>query len=484
MNLPVASAPVAVLVLAWDETTPATRVLVEATMASESPLDSVVALVPTGPAADELSQEEFLPLEASITPHEEPALPDLVPAKIPVEATYTAADTATTEATGVGSLPLAATSPADAPPEPAAAAEAQKPALRPSPTEPAATAAALVAPALVWQEVRVLRLGTSLGTGGPAAAGSYLGQGEPTFVWKGDAAAPAAPYVGSSESTLATQHNLAIDTPTGDSAVATALLAAADTAATALVALRTLGPIDDGATQSTSELPVSTQPPAYLRAELPAAPDAESDATPTPLADEPAPTTETSTTELSEAAADEESFAVDTTPVQTTELPAPVVPLPPAAEPAFFALPESPQIAALRPLTQPFDAPDLNFQIIQYARMAVPQALNERPFGVIYAPAWPTWLAAQELRHRSGQPLVVHIAKLAAADEETIDLAAGWIAELQRQGLHRADLILTETAALAQRLRHELALPAHRVRPVSAADAAAVAQALRTAVRV
>jgi hypothetical protein len=269
--------------------------------------------------------------------------------------------------------------------------------------------------------------------------------------------------------------------------VAAALLAATDTAATALLALRTLRPTGILNTLPNNELLASPQPPIYPLAELTAAADAESDAAPTPLADEPTLPTEASTTELSEAT--EGSFAVDTTPVQTTEPltpapPTPAAPMPPVAEPAFFALPESPQIAALRPLTQPFDAPDLNFQIIQYARMAVPQALNEQPFGVIYAPAWPTWLAAQELRHRSGQPLVVHIAKLAAADEETIDLAAGWVAELQRQGLHRADLILTETAALAQRLRHELALPAHRVRPVPATDAAAVAQALRTAVRV
>jgi len=488
MNLPVASAPVAVLVLAWDETTPATRVLVEAPAAAASPLDSVVALVPTGRATDALSQEEFLPLEASITPHEEPALPDLAPAKTPAEAITIAADTAATEATGLGPLRPAATSPADAQPETAAATEAQKPALRPSPTEPAATAAALVTPALVWQEVRVLRFGASLGTGESGAVGSYLGQGEPTFVWTGDAAAPAAPYLGSSAAAQASQGSLALDTPGGDSAVAAALLAATDTAATALLALRTLGPIDILNALPNNELLVSSQPPIYPLAELTEAADAESDAAPTPLADEPTLPTEASTTELSETAT-EEPFAVDTTPVQTTEPltlapPTPAVPTPPVAEPAFFALPESPQIAALRPLTQPFDAPDLNFQIIQYARMAVPQALNEQPFGVIYAPAWPTWLAAQELRHRSGQPLVVHIAKLAAADEETIDLAAGWVAELQRQGLHRADLILTETAALAQRLRHELALPAHRVRPVPAADAAAVAQALRTAVRV
>jgi len=489
MNLPVASDPVAILILAWDETTPATRVLVEATAVLAPALDSVVALVPTGPAADELSQEEFLPLEASITLPELPVLLEVVPTGVPAEAasiTVDNAEAADTAAKEAASSPLLAfaTGPADSSPKVAPAAEAIAP-LLPLATA-TATAAALVTPALVWQEVRVLRWSTNLGSDNAASPSAYLGQGEPTFVWTGDATAPAAPYLGSSESTLATQTDLAVGTPAGNSAVAKALLGVADTTATALLALRALGPIGSRATaQPTSEAPASAQPPTYPLNELTEAADAKLDTTPAPGADEPAPTTEASTTELSEEAATaEESFAVDTTLVQAIEPGAQATPRPPVAEPGFFVPAEPLQLAALRPASQPFDAPDLNFQIIQYARMAVPKALNERPFGVIYAPAWPTWLAAQELRHRSGQPLVLHIAKLAAADDEPIDLATGWIAELQRQGLHRADLILTETQALAQRLRHELALPAHRVRPVPATDAAAVAQALRTAVRV
>jgi hypothetical protein len=478
MNLPVASDLVAVLVLAWDETTPATRVLVEAAAVSEPALDSVVALVPTGPAADELSQEEFLPLEASTTQPELPAPSEPLanaPAKI-----------ASTEGTSHPILPLPdEASPASEQLETAATDDEAAAPLLAAPVTVAATAAALVEPALVWKEVRVLRFGSSLGSGNLAALGHYLGQGEPTFVWTGDSTAPAAPYLGNSDLAPSVQGSLAAATLAGDSTVAAALLGTTDTAATALLALRPLGPTGDGATLPTSEVPALAQPPAYLVDELPEAPDAESDATPAPLADEPAPTTEASTTELSEQAATEEPFAVDTTPVQTAEPAAsvPHTPTPPVAEPEFFTLGEAPQLAALRSAGQTFDAPDLNFQIIQYARMAVPQALNERPFGVIYAPAWPTWLAAQELRHRSGQPMVLHIAKLAAAADESIDLATGWIAELQRQGLHRADLILTETPALTQRLRLELGLPASRVRTVPAANAMAVAQALRTAQR-
>jgi hypothetical protein len=122
----------------------------------------------------------------------------------------------------------------------------------------------------------------------------------------------------------------------------------------------------------------------------------------------------------------------------------------------------------------------LNYQVIQYARFAVPVALAETDFATIYAPAWPTWLAAQELRQRTGRPLVLHVVTLAAG-AEPVGTATGWMAELQRQALLRADLVLAETAALAERLRHELGLPFGTVLTVAAADVAGIARALHAA---
>jgi hypothetical protein len=470
MRSPVASAPVAVLVLAWDETTPAARVLVEATEVSTSYADAVVALVPTGPQAKELSQEEFLPLAASRLLSEllaEPAAIEAAPSETEAVDSETAAAAA--------AAPLAEPDPAENPPAPATTTQAQTPITTgspaPGPVAPlplTAVAAALVRPALVWQQVRVLHL--------PAA---------PTLVWAGTANTPAAPYLGSSEPAAKPSPAApALQT----SAVAAALLVATETAASALAALRTPEPLALNPLPPTSE---GSPAPTYLLEELPAAPDAESDAAPLPASSEPGPLAAASPIELSALAASPGAAGAVAPPAAEPAAPAPfaLAPAAPVAAPEtaveleFFGLEEPGTLAALRPADQRFDAPDLNFQIIQYARLAVPQALAEQPFGVVYAPAWPTWLAAQELRHRSGQPLVLHIARLAAADDELIDLAAGWVAEIQRQALHRADLILTETPALAQRLRHELALPAHRVRAVPAADAAAVAQALRTAVR-
>jgi hypothetical protein len=155
---------------------------------------------------------------------------------------------------------------------------------------------------------------------------------------------------------------------------------------------------------------------------------------------------------------------------------------PPLASPEFpTSAPVSIGAGALRPVATHYPAPDLNFQIIQYARFAVPVAMAEQSYGAIYAPAWPTWLAAQELRQRTGRPLVLHLAMLAAPAGESAETATGWMAELQRQALHRADLVLTETPALAQRLLHELGLAAGSVRVVAAADTEAITQALHEA---
>ena len=484
MSSPAAAVPLAVLVLAWDETVPAVRALVEATEFSEPALDSVAVLVPVGPAAEELTQEEFLPLESSS------ALPELLPAEAPAHdapeeiASSTSADESTIGEVADVALPTASATAPAGPSLQAFSPAATQSSASPLPAGLAPTTAeALVRPALVWKEVRVLRLGGH----GPNALTNYAGAPQPALVWHGVPTLPAAPYLGSSEPAQPIPSIAAA----GGSGVAAALLAATSTAATTVVALRTLGLPSSGLPLPNEARPTPGQAPAYPTTERPAAPDAELDTMPAPAASEPFPAAEASITELSEEAAEtDEAFTVDVSPVQTGGSIQPT--LPPAEEAAaveaeFFSLAEEdatpPSLAALRPAARPFNAPDLNFQIIQYARLAVPRALAEQPFGVIYAPAWPTWLAAQELRHRTGQPLVLHIAKLAAAEDEHLDLAAGWVAEIQRQALHRADLILTETAALAQRLRHELALPAHRVRPVPAADAPAVAQALRTAQR-
>ncbi|RZK61743.1 MAG: hypothetical protein EOO59_04315 [Hymenobacter sp.] len=344
---------------------------------------------------------------------------------------------------------------------------------------PIVAAAAEVVPALSWSVVRVLRLSSF----GLPALTELARQALPQPIWQGILASPAAPYVG--------QTNVASNTTQTILHQATDY---EDLTNTPGLPVPLIGPAVAVPLPPNPAPLAAAAAPDYFAGELPApALDAESDLAPVLLA---------SDDDATEAAAPEAPLATEFAaahadwPAALASLRVPA-PLEAPAQPGRLAAADSYQVdeeafslttepavpvgpPALRPAQRQFDAPNLNFQVIQYARFAVPVALAQAPFEAIYAPAWPTWLAAQELRQRTGRPLVLHVATLAAA-AESVETAAGWQAELQRQALHRADLILTETPALAYRLRHELGLPGHLVRPVPAADAVAIAQALRTA---
>ncbi|RSK36224.1 glycosyltransferase [Hymenobacter metallilatus] len=111
---------------------------------------------------------------------------------------------------------------------------------------------------------------------------------------------------------------------------------------------------------------------------------------------------------------------------------------------------------------------DLNFQVIQYARFATRQALQDT-FAVIYAPDWPTWLAALEIRQQTGRPLVLHVHSL--AQERATPADRGWALELERLALRRADLILAASDELAHRLRTRYQVAPDRLQLVEPTDA-------------
>lgn len=118
----------------------------------------------------------------------------------------------------------------------------------------------------------------------------------------------------------------------------------------------------------------------------------------------------------------------------------------------------------------------LNFRMIQYARQAAQLVRDRSDFGVIYAPSWPAWLAALEIRNSSGRPLVLYLASLA------LDLPNpaehGYQLEMERMALRRARLVLVPDAALRRRLLALYPDAADKVRVVAANDDAAVQQAL------
>lgn len=465
MSLLATTAPVAVLVLAWDETAPAVRALVEATDQTGPTLDSVVVLVPA--AAGEPIREEFLPLPAEAAPISllreenipaEAALPDEA-ASQPNE------PTPTSEEAILPSLPQAPIAPATSP---ALATLAEEP--TPLRVEPLAAAPASLA------AVRVLRLSSfSL----PELT-ALSHQALPQPIWQSSPSLPAAPYLGS---------ELIVASDETENTAAPAQPEAAEISPRSIET-----PIS--ALSSTLMAPQPEQPlppsaPAYQLAE-PLSPALDAEADLAPVLPEELVTTDDAALEalLAKTPTTDPADWADALASLRTPLPIeePALATDLEDEAAYYAASVGEQSAAadhdlaeLRPPSQPFEAPDLNFQVIQYARFAVPVALGQAPFTAIYAPAWPTWLAAQELRYRTRQPLVLHVATLAAGADESVATATSWRAELQRQALQRADLILAETPELTRRIRHDLGLPPELVRTVPAADAAAVAQALRTA---
>ncbi|MCA8829186.1 glycosyltransferase [Hymenobacter pini] len=160
------------------------------------------------------------------------------------------------------------------------------------------------------------------------------------------------------------------------------------------------------------------------------------------------------------------SSAVDLLPVAIAE-----VELAPELSPNTTALLASahatlPEALAVLNLDLAPDA-DLNFQVIQYARFATRQALQDS-FSVIYAPDWPTWLAAMEIRQQTGRPLVLHVHSL--AEERATPADRGWALELERLALRRADLVLAASAELAHRLRVRYNLTPERLQLVHASD--------------
>ena len=97
-------------------------------------------------------------------------------------------------------------------------------------------------------------------------------------------------------------------------------------------------------------------------------------------------------------------------------------------------------------------------------------------FGVIYAPNWPAWLAALEIRTSSGRPLVLYLASLAT------DLPSpaehGYQLEMERMAMRRARLVLVPDDTLHHRLLALYEDAAGKVRVVAATDDAAVQRVL------
>ena len=119
----------------------------------------------------------------------------------------------------------------------------------------------------------------------------------------------------------------------------------------------------------------------------------------------------------------------------------------------------------------------LNFRMIQYARQAAQLVRDRADFGVIYAPNWPAWLAALEIRNSSGLPLVLYAAGLATDLPDPAE--RGWQLEIERMTMRRARLILVPDEAVCRRLRALYGSTIGEVRVVAAANEPGIRQVLR-----
>ena len=114
--------------------------------------------------------------------------------------------------------------------------------------------------------------------------------------------------------------------------------------------------------------------------------------------------------------------------------------------------------------------------MIQYARRAAQLVRGRSDFGVIYAPNWPAWLAALEIRNSSAQPLVLYATGLATDFANPAE--HGWQQEIERMTLRRARLILVPDQNVLRQLRAQYGYTIGEVRVVAAADEQAVQRLL------
>jgi hypothetical protein len=150
----------------------------------------------------------------------------------------------------------------------------------------------------------------------------------------------------------------------------------------------------------------------------------------------------------------------------------------PPVSPVAAAAPASPvPTSPPAPILQTPAMDGLNFRMIQYARQAVQVVRDRQDFGVIYAPNWPAWLAALEIRNRSRLPLVLYVAALAM--DFTSPAERGWLLELERMTLRRTTLALVPDDDVRRRVLAEYGDIIMEVRVVAAGDEEAVQRVLR-----
>jgi hypothetical protein len=443
-----------VLLLAWDDADPQVAVLGGAALPPTLPLvyqlatqHPVVALYPHLPADENPAPQEALPQPpAAATP----------PADT-TEAVHTAASAdalATTVAQpGVQPLPAPSSTPAAAQLSRIVGLSDLEPAATPTAATPATLATTAAEPSSSSKLGSVQSITTM--TAAPGRSQWPTGVNSP--VAGGRWQVPAAPYLGAGSGTFFPPPPPAPPRPAGlrkGSPVPTTAAGASPAQPDAL------GTADAAVTEAAATSSTNTLRPRQnlLAGDLNFDPDPE---LPAIVIQEPAlfdePTEEVGAGEANDISAPADDLVPDA--------PTPNAPIAPAELPVTAAVvPQMPQLDGL------------NFRMIQYARQAAQLVHHRQDFGVIYAPNWPAWLAALEIRNSSRQPLVLYVAAL--AHDFAGPAERGWLPELERMTLRRATLVLVPDVAVQRQLQALYGEVVGEIRLVAADDEAAVQRVL------
>lgn len=103
---------------------------------------------------------------------------------------------------------------------------------------------------------------------------------------------------------------------------------------------------------------------------------------------------------------------------------------------------------------------DYNSQVIHYARYASRLAAH-KPYEVIYAYDWMTFLAGIELKLVSGKPLVLHMHSLSF--QRGGPDSKGWVYELEKQALEKADAVIAVNDRIAEIIAADYGIPTSRI---------------------
>jgi len=114
-----------------------------------------------------------------------------------------------------------------------------------------------------------------------------------------------------------------------------------------------------------------------------------------------------------------------------------------------------------------FSQLDYNTQVIHYARYATRLAA-QKEYDVIYAYDWLTYLAGVELKLLSGKLMVVHVQSL--SDDRGGPDSKGWVYEMEKQALEKADFVIAHTHELAAIIETEYNIPVDKIRSIGNLD--------------